>query len=648
MAKFTFKVGKDVEVREGDRVSIGTRSTASFTLADPLAADFHCDILVRGSEFVIMDRGGSLGTFVNGVRVVEAHPLKDGDQIVCAVTRLKVTIKGEELQVEQERGRFYYDDKKDGLDLSRREVAFGRFRPVSVGNWIVVFVMLMLFPLCYLGATSDFLLEPGDTWHGNQKAYHAAMENLDDDNQDCNACHDALSGTPATKCMNCHKDDIGPKDMHPFHKSAEDWGESCIKCHVDHRGTHEFALIAKPAKETCGDCHEADKKMTKKRPSTIPTVDVALLFNTFSHADHMDKEVSGSKIACDSCHKQYDSAAKDFVTEGNRPREYQPVAYEACMACHSGAQTDIKDLSGTWHGTDDGGKKCLQCHNELGQEAMTQVDFQQVTLGYSLVGRSHIEEMTSKAADGGKKCADCHRREDLLKGGADFAQRGFVHKTHILDEEPKDNAMKLLLSGSLTAPKKGQCSFCHADMMETDSLKGESPHHYANQSCATCHTSGGVSQENMSPPVASKRNDFPHKLHMKVDGGCYACHEFNGSDPKMDVVTPAKVKSCVACHSSHQNVGGSEGHCADCHKGAEEGRKKDPVYSQEAILWNRRPDASYSHNSPGHVGLTKAGKCTDCHGEDIWETKTVDAIKIPVEDDPRCRDCHLRERFHWR
>ena len=137
-----------------------------------------------------------------------------------------------------------------------------------------------------------------------------------------------------------------------------------------------------------------------------------------------------------------------------------------------------------------------------------------------------------------------------------------------------------------------------------------------------------------------KRNEFPHSRHMQVEGGCYACHEFNSDNPEMDVMTPPKIKDCSACHTTHDNIAG--GKCDDCHK------KGDAVYAAKPLPWERRPDKGYSHFSPGHIGPTNAGKCTDCHGEEIWQAKTIDAITIPPENDPRCRDCHAKERFHTR
>ena len=645
MSKFIFKFGKEQEVREGDRVSVGTRSTATFTLEDPLAADIHCDILVRGDEFVVIDRGGTLGTFVNGIRVVEAHPLADGDQIVCAVSRINVAIKGDEITLNQDRTRFYYDDKKDGLDLSRREVAFGRFRPVSVGNWAVAFIMLILFPLCYIGTTSEILVEPGETWHGNMAAYHHALSKLDADSQDCNACHDTFSGTPASKCMDCHQDDIGPHDMHPFYTTAEEWGDACVKCHIDHRGTHELALIARPAKETCGECHDATKKLTMQRASSLPTVNVGVTYNTFAHADHLQKQINGRAIACADCHRGYDDqvAMADRAIEGERRREFAPVDYDACMACHSGAHDDVKNLKEEWHGTDDEGKNCLTCHNAVNTAELKQVDFTPGKRTFSLTSRSHAAEMAKAEAAGGQKCAECHKNGEELGGGRPFAARRFEHVTHVLDLAPKTDELKMKLSGDASNPKTGECAHCHTDTVMANTLASDSPHHYSNVSCTTCHTTGEV-KESQSMAVRIKRNDFPHGLHMKVTGGCYACHDFNNDDLSMDVSTPADIKSCVKCHSSHQDVG--EGHCADCHKKIE--GVYDGVYTGIPLPWDRRPDKTYSHFSPGHRGLTNAGKCTDCHGEDIWQTKTIDAIKIPVEDDPKCRDCHLKERFHWR
>jgi hypothetical protein len=557
---------------------------------------------------------------------------------------LNVSIKEMNITLNQDRSRFYYDDKKDGLDLSRREVAFGRFRPVSVGNWIVVFIMIILFPLCYLGATSDYLLEPGPTWHGDMAAYHQALEGLDEDSQDCDACHDTFTGTPASKCLSCHQDDVGPQDMHPFYSTADDWGDACVKCHIDHRGTHELALIARPAKDTCGECHAADMQPSGKRTSSAASIkptNVGVKYNTFAHADHMNQKLGGRNLSCADCHKQYDVnlPMDERAIEGDRTREFAPVDYEACMACHSGDNEEIKNLEGAWHGTDDK-DNCLSCHSEVNQPDLKMVAGFATARTFTLSGRSHTQEMQAMEAAGGKKCADCHRNGIEIEGGRTFADSGFKHVTHAFDLNPKDNSKLTMLTGTLDAPSRGQCSFCHADVMQQATLEVSGPHQYAkDKSCTECHNTGEV-VETFAKRDPIMRSDFPHSLHMKVEGGCFTCHEFDDKDPIKDVITKQSAKNCIECHQTHQEIGG--GHCADCHKVG------DGVYGNAPLPWERTVDKTYSHYSPGHRTWTNEGKCADCHGDSIWQTKSIDEIQIPAENSKACRDCHLKERFHWR
>ncbi len=652
MAKFVFKVGKDETQREGDRVSIGTRSTCSFTLDDPLAADVHCDIVLRGDEFVIIDRGSSLGTYVGGLPVEAPRVLKDGDEIVIAVSRIKVQVSGDQINLAVDRSRFNYDDKTDALDLSRREVGFGRFRPVSVGNWMVAFSMILLLPLCYCGPTSDILLEPGPTWHDSQPAYHAQLAELGADLQDCNACHSPFDRNLDGKCMTCHEGDLQRPMQHPMYESVGDWELGCNHCHIDHRGAGENVLIARPAHESCGDCHDEDQKLEKPRAFTIAEAQVAIGYNSFAHADHAGKKLdpNGRELVCDDCHVAYDedTAPAQRVLVGDRSRDYRPVDYAKCLDCHNKEAPTARAFEGAWHGTEPvtagepEGQRCLACHTEVNDEKLRMIADFDAERHYVTVTRSHDDQLAAahKMADG-RACADCHRNGAELKGARELPLARFGHGVHIHAPWPADQAAMARFSGNPDRPGKGECVHCHAATAKASTLLTDKAQEYANQSCQSCHTSAAPLERITTNP-APDRVDFPHDRHLKVEGGCYACHTFPSGDTAMMPETPLDVRNCMKCHQEHDSIAG--GHCDDCHK------KDDPAMKGETLLVTRTPDRTYDHMSPGHRPWTEAGRCTDCHGEDIWKAKTIAEIRNPVEDAPACRQCHVEEkaRFHWR
>jgi pSer/pThr/pTyr-binding forkhead associated (FHA) protein len=62
---------------KGERTTVGRVEDNSFQIAEPSISSHHCEILQRGTEFVIKDLGSTNGTFVNGEQVTEAG-LKPG------------------------------------------------------------------------------------------------------------------------------------------------------------------------------------------------------------------------------------------------------------------------------------------------------------------------------------------------------------------------------------------------------------------------------------------------------------------------------------------------------------------------------------------------------------------------------------------
>ena len=55
-------------------------------IQDPMVSSTHAEICAQGGEHYIQDLRSTNGTFVNGVRVVQPHPLCDGDHIILGGT----------------------------------------------------------------------------------------------------------------------------------------------------------------------------------------------------------------------------------------------------------------------------------------------------------------------------------------------------------------------------------------------------------------------------------------------------------------------------------------------------------------------------------------------------------------------------------
>lgn len=662
MPKIVVKVGKEEQTFENASVLIGARSSCQLVVSDPLAAPEHSEVMFAGGHFQIVDRGTTLGTFVDGEFVNDAAILKNGSTIVVGVSRVKVALDEDEsgdsvLTLQLDKKYFYYDDKKDALDWSRKEVAFGRFPPLSTANWIVSFAVIILLPFWFWPPTSDPLLEPGPTRHSAMPAFHAQLENLNTSDRDCSACHSSFSGAPNSKCLVCHEEDVGKPMQHPFASEASAWSMDCAHCHVDHRGVDAASLIAVEAPDSCGLCHEADRKPANLAKLPRENREIPLAYRSFSHADHKGKKLDGRELACGDCHEPLGADnAMPPPMEGERPREFRPLTYEACLKCH-GDKPDIpaeRRFAGAWHGTDEDGKRCLVCHESLNEKELREGPRAHPSISFQLAAQAHDGLATGSEP---KDCAQCHKNGEELAGGVDRGVLRFTHDIHVLSMNPSAGGLADVVGVGAAEPAKGTCAFCHSDIAKADSLFGPEKSVFSDQkrSCLPCHE--GQAPKIVASPAPSpslSRVAFPHDRHLAVEKGCFACHEFNDSDGPMDVTTPEKVRNCTECHDQHRNLGRDETHqrkdgaCQVCHKPV--GKDPDPVYAGKPFTWDRPSDPGFRHFSRGHKAPTNEGRCDACHDEETWTAASIDAVPIPTEDATRCRTCHIdeRQRFHWR
>jgi len=72
----------------GRLCSIGTAPDCAIRLGDPAVAFIHAQVSQHGGALYLRDAGSQTGTWVNGVPLATAHPLRDGDRVVVGRTEL--------------------------------------------------------------------------------------------------------------------------------------------------------------------------------------------------------------------------------------------------------------------------------------------------------------------------------------------------------------------------------------------------------------------------------------------------------------------------------------------------------------------------------------------------------------------------------
>jgi len=89
-----FQSGRAFQLREGETFYIGRDKKNNYSIPLSQASRVHCKIENRGGTFSITDLQSKNGTFVNGERI-ESRPLRDGDVIEVARSRLRLTLEPE-------------------------------------------------------------------------------------------------------------------------------------------------------------------------------------------------------------------------------------------------------------------------------------------------------------------------------------------------------------------------------------------------------------------------------------------------------------------------------------------------------------------------------------------------------------------------
>ncbi len=732
-------------------VSIGGRTGVDVVLEDVMVADRHCVVLFDDG-FRVRDAGSVTGTWVDGQQARPSAELTDGATIVVGTTRIAVAIGDDdgaptlELTVDpqsfwwQKPGKGAFDNDPDRLVWA--ETKFGRFPALHFGNRAALIVSaVLLLAATFTTAVMEPLADPGplQPTHATVAAaaqdgaaarvVHAGFRRCVElaAEQGCDVCHVTGAGTPEAQCRQCHGLDgemaAAGSLRHPYLgdgvvgalSGVESGQQFCVVCHTDHRGETTYKAASAALVGRCESCHDDGSgrdpaalrtALLERAPVSVPPPEpTAFATYRFPHDAHL-----AENIDCAVCHAISADVRQDRargLPDDPRRHDFADVPYETCASCHVPDAPAVGMTAAQraewraaehqwpvrWHGTDDGGRYCLQCHAsaERGGATVYGPDSKLVQRGawtaeqhaaerarYTSPAHLHEEQFRRHAGDAA--CATCH-----VDGGVAALTprpaRPFWHGLHLADGSlapagPRDAA-------AVSRDETAGCASCHGDLADTGHLKpaNDGAYHWpedsdAQAACRTCHrekladgTERALPLRAVRQQVAAERRvavaDFPHDVHLAsgdygvrgvLAAGCFACHEFArpaGGEAFADVPrTKPDAADCSACHQGHAHVGGNS--CQQCHPDID-GRSNMYLVSAriaEPPLPQRQWPApnGFSHLSPGHdMDRNPELTCGSCHdGFGLEQAKSLGDVRVPDETAQLCRDCHLEKQFHWR
>jgi len=80
--------GRSHELK-ADKTTIGRVEDNALQISEPSVSSHHCEILLRGSDFIVKDLNSTNGTFINGQQVTES-PLKPGQILRLGQVELRL------------------------------------------------------------------------------------------------------------------------------------------------------------------------------------------------------------------------------------------------------------------------------------------------------------------------------------------------------------------------------------------------------------------------------------------------------------------------------------------------------------------------------------------------------------------------------
>ena len=729
--------GNDELSFDSGMVTIGGRTGVNVVLRDVMVADRHC-VITYEDGFEVRDTGSVTGTWVNGERVSPSASLADGATIIIGTTKLQVSIEADDgtqvLQLKTDPQSFWWKKPGKGAfdndpdQLAYAETKFGRFPALHLGNRIAMIAGgVVLLAATFVSSVMEPLADPGEliaphalvtTIALDDPAVHAGIRTCVELSgaQGCNVCHETGNGAPESKCVQCHglagEMAAAGSFRHPYHNDgkvapvpgAMDSEQFCVVCHTDHNESRWLKPIAKDLLGNCAACHDdgtgfdRDALIAKANVALPPAQPRAFDTYAFPHDQHLAKD-----IECIVCHRIDDAVLQDNqrgVPDNPLRHDFTTVEYEVCTSCHvkdappvnmtAAQQREWRAegliVTSSWHGTEDNGSHCMQCHASAERDGTTvfgpemkAVDrgdfstelYQRERANYQTGKRSHEEQFAAHA--NGQACTKCHL-SGAISEVLQPASRTFWHGLHVAN-----GALSPASGNEASVSLDGQagCVSCHKDLAAASAASltpagsdGSGNYHWpetseAQAACADCHNEAGTALRltavnNRTTATVRPVPDFPHGLHVgsasfgksgTLQQGCFACHDFSeaAADAPFSQVPRTKpgASDCTNCHGGHDNIAG--GDCQTCHPKIE--GVSNSFLLQAKIL--TPPPATrqwpapngFSHLSTGH----KDEGCATCHKETgIGEAETLQAVRVPDETAAVCRDCHLQKQFHWR
>jgi pSer/pThr/pTyr-binding forkhead associated (FHA) protein len=83
--------GRTHELR-AEKTTIGRVEDNNFQIAEPSVSSHHCEVLVRGADFIVRDLNSTNGTYVNGEKISEG-PFKVGQ--VLRLGQIELRLEGD-------------------------------------------------------------------------------------------------------------------------------------------------------------------------------------------------------------------------------------------------------------------------------------------------------------------------------------------------------------------------------------------------------------------------------------------------------------------------------------------------------------------------------------------------------------------------
>jgi len=492
------------------------------------------------------------------------------------------------------------------------------------------------------------LLAPGPLIEGHKKL----------EKKDCLECHSAGSGTPDSKCLDCHKEirENIKSNKKSFHANVK---KDCFLCHSDHKGRdfnttevdekkfdHKatgYELTGKHEKIKCNECHteKREKKPIRKNETRY------FGKTTSCKGCHQKSDVhlytgKWKKLDCGKCHGTVDWK-KEVKFDHTKDTKYKLVGKHQklkCAECHlenpKGVDKDHPAKGKSiykWKGLKQ--KKCLSCHDDF-----------------------HGNKLSPKFKT--KSCDTCHSQNEwkikrFNHNVTNFKLKGAHFKTDCLKCHTSN--LKTSHKNFQWTGLKKDCVSCHKD--ETHFFGNHKSKRYRNiKNCQACHNETDW----------KKDLDFNHNFdtRWKINGKhlklkCSECHTpFNEkvkTSPRKYFWKDLNTKTCENCHKSPHLQTFSKKNLA---------KKCTSCHTTEGWTKHRQVSKGFNHNFDTQFPLkgkhTKI-KCDDCHGKGekkqynfkFAEKQFCQACHKNVHEkqfhekfaDKSCAECHNSYKFTW-